>query len=171
MVDQTDLSWFVAQLKPNSARIAERNLARQGFETFLPRESRTVRRGARFVVEEKPMFPGYAFVRLDIAGGSWRAVNSTLGVVRLVRFGQALAPSPLPDGLIAELRRRCDATGLLMPPEAWTEGQAVRVGAGPFADLLGRIVAVEPDRRIWVLLDILGGETRVSIDQDHLRRE
>ena len=28
--------WFLAQLKPNCARIAENHLARQGFETFLP---------------------------------------------------------------------------------------------------------------------------------------
>ena len=31
-------SWFLAQLKPNCANIADRNLKRQGFQTFLPVE-------------------------------------------------------------------------------------------------------------------------------------
>ncbi len=32
------LSWFLAQLKPNCARIAETNLNRQSIRTFLPME-------------------------------------------------------------------------------------------------------------------------------------
>ena len=35
---QRGSSWFLAQLKPNCAHIADRNLKRQGFRTFLPTE-------------------------------------------------------------------------------------------------------------------------------------
>lgn len=31
-------SWFSAQLKPNCANIAGKNLKRRGFQTFLPLE-------------------------------------------------------------------------------------------------------------------------------------
>ena len=34
-------SWFLAQLKPNCANIANKNLKRQGFQTFLPMEEET----------------------------------------------------------------------------------------------------------------------------------
>lgn len=86
-------------------------------------------------------------------------MNSSLGVVRLVRFGHSPA-SPVRDGLNSELHRRCDAT-VVMQPEASTEWQAVRVEAGPYTDLMGLIVPIKHDRRIWFLREILGGKTRV----------
>ena len=36
MVPSNIISWYVVQFKPNSHKIALRNLQRQGFETFLP---------------------------------------------------------------------------------------------------------------------------------------
>ena len=51
-------SWFLAQMKPNSHDIANRNLTRQGFETFLPLQEETRRTRGRFVTRRRPLFPG-----------------------------------------------------------------------------------------------------------------
>jgi transcriptional antiterminator RfaH len=80
--------WFLAQCKPNSHHVAERNLARQGFAVFLPLQEETKRARGRFVTRMRPLFPGYLFVALDIRQGLWRAVNSTLGITRLVSLGR-----------------------------------------------------------------------------------
>ena len=84
-------TWFLAQLKPNSHRIAEKNLRRQSFATFLPMQQETSRRNGRFVTTVKPLFPGYLFVALDTSAGGWHRVNNTYGVTRLVSFAGNLA--------------------------------------------------------------------------------
>jgi hypothetical protein len=60
-------SWFLAQLKPNCANIADKNLKRQGFQTFLPMEEETRQRNGKFVTAMRPFFPGYIFVTFDVA--------------------------------------------------------------------------------------------------------
>ena len=54
-----ETSWYLAQLKPNAHRIAERNLRRQEFETFLLPVEVTRRKSTTFVNELRPLFPGY----------------------------------------------------------------------------------------------------------------
>ncbi len=107
-------SWFLAQLKPNCAKIADKNLKRQGFQTFLPIEEETRQRNGKFVTSTRPLFPGYIFVAFDVTEGLWRSVNSTYGITRLVSFGKD--PSAVPCNLVTQLMLRCDANGKLLPP-------------------------------------------------------
>ena len=93
-------SWFLAQLKPNCANIADKNLKRQGFKTFLPTEEETRERNGKFVTAIRPLFPGYIFVAFDEARGLWRTVNSTYGITRLVSFGKEPTAVPLDLSLI-----------------------------------------------------------------------
>ncbi|MCC5975489.1 MAG: transcriptional activator RfaH [Rubellimicrobium sp.] len=160
--------WFAAQLKPNSHQIAQRNLARQGFRVFLPLEEETRRTHGKFVTRLRPLFPGYIFVALDRASGSWRAVNSTYGITRLISLGAE--PTPVPTALIDALMRRCDDEGLLLPPEAFQVGDQVVVAKGPFTDLVATIEMIDRDERIVLLMELMGGQTRVSVSPDHLRK-
>ena len=107
--------WYLIQFKPNSYRLAERNLHRQGFETFLPMQKITRRKASRFVSDLKPLFPGYMFVSVNSELAPWRSINSTIGVSRLVSFEGK--PKPLPLQLISGLMLRCDASGTLLPPK------------------------------------------------------
>lgn len=159
--------WFLAQFKPNSHHIAERNLARQGFETFLPLQEETRRTRRKFTTHLRPLFPGYMFVALDMLQGHWRKVNSTYGILRLVIHRKI--PKPLPDELINQLMIRCDQEGRLIPPKEFASGDRVLLTKGPFTNFIAKIESVDPDRRVWILLDIIGRETRVAIDADHVR--
>ncbi|MDD7971973.1 transcription termination/antitermination protein NusG [Roseinatronobacter alkalisoli] len=154
--------WFLAQIKPNSHRIAERNLARQGFRTFLPLHEETKRARGKFRTQQSPLFPGYVFVEFDLSHGSWRTVNSTYGITRLVSFGNA--PTPVPLDLVNQLMLRCNRDGRLVPPKLLKPGDQVTLTKGPFANFVATIEQVAPDRRIWVLMDIMGGQTRVAVD-------
>ena len=160
-------TWFLAQLKPNSLKIAERNLKRQGFRTFLPVEEVTKRAKSKFVTAERPMFPGYIFVSFDATKGGWRAINSTNGITRLVSFGKD--PAPVPLDIISGLLLRCDVQGKLMSPMLLNPGDQVAMTHGPFADFVAEVEKIEPDRRVWVLLDIMGGQTRIAVGADQLR--
>ncbi|MCX7559715.1 transcriptional activator RfaH [Sulfitobacter sp. F26204] len=160
-------SWFLAQLKPNCANIADRNLRRQGFKTFLPMAEETHQRGGKFVTAMRPLFPGYIFVAFDVASGFWRTVNSTYGITRLVSFGKE--PSAVPTGLISQLMQRCDAKGKLLPHKHLKPGDQVTLTGGPFTNFVAEVEKIAPDRRVWVLMEIMGGQTRVAVGADQLR--
>lgn len=161
-------AWYLAQLKPNSHRIAERNLLRQGFEVFLPMAEVTRRKAGKFVNSTAPLFPGYIFIAFDPGKSGWRSVNSTLGITRLVNL--AGAPATVPDALVDGLRARCDAEGLVVPLDEIASGQEVRLTRGPLADFVARVDTIEPDRRVWLLIELMGQTTRVSAAHEDLRR-
>lgn len=161
------MDWFLAQVKPNCAQIAERNLRRQGFETFMPLEEETRKRNNRFVTTERPLFPGYLFVAFNLASDLWRSVNSTHGISRLVSFGKE--PTAVPPGLVSELRRRCASNGKLLSPNLMSPGDQVSLTKGPFAGFVAEVEQIAPDRRVWVLMEIMGGHTRIAVEADQLR--
>jgi len=160
-------TWFLAQLKPNCSAIADRNLKRQGFQTFLPLEEKTSQRRGKFINTLQPLFPGYIFVAFNTALGGWRAVNSTYGITKLVSFGRA--PAQVPAELISEIVIRCDSSGRILPPKVLQAGDRVQLTSGPFANFLAEVEKIAPDRRVWVLMDLMGAPTRVAVDQDKLR--
>jgi transcriptional antiterminator RfaH len=161
--------WFLAQLKPNAWRIAERNLRRQDFTVFNPLEERTVSRRGRFVAEKRPLFPGYLFVGFDPDSAPWRAINSTYGVARLVTF-EANRPRVVPTALVEAIMARCDSEARLIPPDRLTPGTEVRFATGPFTQFVATVEAIAPDKRIWVMLEVMGRETRVLANPDAVQR-
>ncbi|MHC0055491.1 transcription termination/antitermination protein NusG [Actibacterium sp. D379-3] len=160
-------SWFLAQLKPNCANIAGKNLKRQGFNTFLPMEEETRPRNGKYVTAMRPLFPGYIFVAFDVTRGFWRTVNSTYGITRLVCLGKE--PTAVPLDLVSQLMLRCDAKGKLLPPKLLKPGDQVMLTKGPFANFVAEVETIAPDRRVWVLMEIMGGQTRVAVGADQLR--
>lgn len=160
-------SWFLAQLKPNCANIADKNLKRQGFQTFLPLEEETRERNGKFATTVRPLFPGYILVAFDVAQGLWRTVNSTYGITRLVSFGKE--PAAVPLDLVSQLMLRCDAQGKLLPPAFLKSGDQVVLTKGPFANFVAEVEKIAPDRRVWVLMEIMGSQTRVAVGADQLR--
>ena len=150
--------WYLAQLKPNGQAAAERNLLRQGFETFMPRQAISRRRGTKFIDTLTSLFPGYLFVALNAASHPWRRVNGTYGVSRIVSFGDT--PRPLPRDLVEDLRRRCRGSDVLEPSRTLTPGDEVEILSGPFSQFIARIEALSPGDRVWALIDMMGQETR-----------
>ena len=163
-----ETAWYLAQVRPNSFQMAERNLIRQDFPVFCPTQEQTRRRGGRFVSVMQPLFPGYLFVSFNPASAAWRAINSTYGVSKLVHFGDGI-PACVPHDLVAGLMARCDRTGRLLPPQVLQAGDRVQMLSGPLAQFVATVESLTPQRRVWVLLDLLGGRTRVSVEVAQLR--
>jgi transcriptional antiterminator RfaH len=166
MPDTERATWFLAQFKPNSHNIAARNLTRQGFRTFLPLQEETRRSRGRFTTQLRPLFPGYLFVALHIAAGHWRAVNATHGITRLVSLGKE--PTPVPQDLVTELMQRHDAAGRLIAERQLQPGDPVIVTKGPFASFAATIESIAPDRRVYVLMDLMGAKTKVQVRAEAL---
>lgn len=159
--------WYLARLKPNCAQIAKRNLERQGFEVFVPLERQSRRRGSQFIDIERPFFPGYLFVSDLTDSAHWRTIRSTYGIAQLVSFGSI--PATVPTEIISQLKASCDKNSVIRSREALTRGDNVRISAGPFVDFVGRVERLNPDQRAWILLDILGKQTRVALPLSELQ--
>ena len=78
-------------------------------------------------------------------------------------------PAPVPGDVVSALMARCDVTGKLLPPTVLLPGDRGRVAAGPFADFVAEIETIAPDRRVWVLMELMGGPMRVAISADQLQ--
>lgn len=160
--------WYILQLKPNGLKLALSNLARQGFECFNPTHIVSRRRPDGFKQHREPLFPGYLFVRFDPQEGHWRKLNSTRGVSRIIALSGE--PTPVPQALMESLMARCDEMGQLRPPDELSAGDEVRITGGPFADLTTTIEKIDRSKRIWVLLDVLGRQTRVALSPREVQR-
>jgi transcriptional antiterminator RfaH len=159
--------WFILQFKPNSHRLAERNLHRQGFESFLPLHEITKHKYNRYVSDLRPLFPGYMFVAFNPASAPWKQINCTIGVSKLVSFGDQ--PNPVPLDLISGLMLRCNADGKLLPSKVLKKGDSVQLLVGPFTDYIAKVETIDAKQRIWVLMELMGRITRISVDPNQLQ--
>lgn len=161
--------WYAVQTLARAEDMALRNLANQQFAAFCPR-ARVRRKVGRHLVDRlDPFFKGYVFVRLDLERERWRSINGTLGVARIVAFGSAGRPAPLPPGLVEQLQH-LSANGELGFADALAPGDRVRVMRGAFADLVGTLEAASGPERVTILLDVLARETRVALDRSMVAR-
>lgn len=160
---QSDLGWYVVYTKPRQERLAEENLARQRYETWLPTIGKWTRGAAGWRCASQPMFPRYLFLRTTDAQHSLAPVRSTLGAVGLVRFGDR-TPTLAAD-LVAALRSLADE--MHEPEHPLRVGTRVRVVAGPLVGLQA-LVTASAARRVEIFLSLLGRDTRVSMYADQL---
>ncbi len=84
MLKSDESNWFVAQLRPQGLKRALEHLQRQGFETFAPVVLTNAKGASVARQTQKPLFPGYLFIKFDPEHPGWSAINSTRGIARLI---------------------------------------------------------------------------------------
>ena len=167
---QAGPAWYCVRSQLKHEHIAAAHLQQDlHLEVFLPRVRfrRLTRQGTRRVTE--PLFPGYLFTRF-----TWRtdlrAVQHARGVARVVHFGHRWPT--VPDAVIEALQRELgheeihDVSGELRP------GDEVRIAGGGFHGLLAVVSRPLPSRqRVAVLLDFLGRQVQVEVDESGVVRK
>ena len=162
--DSETALWDAVATKARDEAIAKANLERQDYQVFLPTISLKKRRRGRWVPVTEPLFPGYLFVSLVLGADDPAPIRSTVGCIGLVRFGQH--HTPVPSRLIAALQGASD--GALDTPLPFSQGDKVRVIAGPFAGLEAVFDMPRSEDRAQVLLELLGKVQRLTVNQDDL---
>ena len=153
--------WYVVHTKPNAEARASDQLARQSFAVYLPRYTRVRRHARRTDLVARPLFPRYLFVGLDLARDRWQSIQSTFGVAGLIMSGER--PVPLPAEVVAAIRAREDECGYValgLAPGLGV-GSKVRLLEGIFADHCGVLDRIADERRVAVLIQLLGRQVRV----------
>ena len=159
--------WYVVQTQPNRERTAQLNLDRQGYEVMLPQFYKMRRHARRTERVLRPFFPGYLFVKLDPNLTPWRAINSSIGVARLVTFSDSL-PSPVPEGVVELFQYSQDEYGAVTHNalSGIRKGASLRISNGAFAGLEAVFEAQTDTKRVIVFLEILGRSTRIETSRD-----
>ena len=151
--------WYVARSQPHRELVAKNHLENQDYRVFLPRYTKSRRHARKFETVLAPLFPRYLFLILDLTLDPWRSVNGTYGVDRLLMRGSQ--PEAVARGLVEQLVRVAQQDGSVSFSPSLQEGQAVRVAAGPFAQLVGKLEHLDDQGRVRVLLEIMGGTVPV----------
>ncbi|MCO5185713.1 MAG: hypothetical protein M9928_03350 [Anaerolineae bacterium] len=125
------IPWYTLRVKPHKERIVYRQLLTHPVEPFLPMV-RVHPKNPR-AAKQRAYFPGYLFVRADLAELGPNTLNWIPGTHGLVTFGGE--PAIVPQHLITELRYRVDsinaAGGLIF--DRLEKGDKVRIVNGLFA--------------------------------------
>ena len=157
------MQWYVIHTKPRQEQRALENLQRQGFEAWLPMiELEKVRR-SRLTKVTEPMFSRYLFIRLDTTQTNWSPIRSTLGVSKLVSFGNV--PAAVPDALIDMLRESPPLT----PQRLMNPGDEVQLVDGPLRGLRGIYQQHDGEARAMVLIELLSQPQSIQIELQALR--
>jgi len=161
-----DSTWHVVQVHLHAESKAQMHLARQGFETYLPRYLKRRRHARRTETAAAALYPSYLFVRFNSSIHRWRSIHSTIGVVRLVCNGDV--PAPLDQAIIENLKSRENAQGFIQLERRpkFARHDKVRVSDGVFADCLGLVEGVSDRDRVVILLNMLGRKVRVLLDEE-----
>jgi len=164
--------WYAIHSQPRKEAEAETQLARQGFEVWLPRIGRRVRKRGLWTLKVEPLFSRYLFLRVDPEAQDVSPVRSTRGVTDFVRV--AGRPQPIPERVIEGLKTLVDPTSGLhelsdVQAPALTPGSAVEILEGPFAGLKGVFQEASGEARAMILLRILGQPAVVKLDQSALQ--
>ena len=166
----TEAKWYVIhaysgheeKVKKNlEKRIESMDMQDKILEVFVPMEDEIeIKDGKRRHVQKR-IFPGYVLVKMIMSDDSWYVVRNTPGVTAFVGSGNK--PVPLREGELRSILKQ-----VKQEPQIRVEfqvGESVRVVDGPFADFLGKVDEINPEKgKLKVLVNMFGRETPVELD-------
>jgi transcriptional antiterminator RfaH len=147
---------FWAAARARNESLAAVCLEERGFAVFAPKVE--TRRSVAL------LFPMHIFV---LVVAQWRAIDSTPGVVKLIRFGDT--PAKVPDHEIEALKARADKLGVIhLPPPPKTRhvfkrGDRVKILAGQFASFAAIHTGMRARQREIVLVTMLGATREFAV--------
>jgi transcriptional antiterminator RfaH len=97
---------------------------------------------------------------------SWSPIRSTVGVSRLVTFGQT--PAKIDDALVSELRTKSESTEVQL--RHFEPGEQVVVTDGPFVGVEAFYQMADGEGRVMVLLNILSKTVKMAVSPASIRK-
>jgi len=94
--------WYVLHTKSRFENVVNEGLEKKSIEVFLPKVTVRSKRRDRKAMIRVPLFPGYVFVKTDLAPQSHLEIVKTAGAVRLI--GSHQGPVAVPDETVASLK-------------------------------------------------------------------
>jgi transcription antitermination factor NusG len=162
--DSDAAAWYAIWTRSHCERLVAQQLNAKGFQPFLPEMSVRSRRQGTTTVVQRPMFPGYLFLRHAMEKHSYIEVLKARGVVRILEGGwQRL--TPIADAEIDAIERLIETGAPVLAHPFFQEGDRVRVMEGPLAGIEGHFVRDRPNQgRLVVSVRLLQTSVAVEVD-------
>ncbi len=162
-------SGYENKVKSNlEKRIEYMNMADKIFRVEVPQKTVTQIKAGRKQEKEEKIFPGYVLVEMIMDEDSWYVVRHTAGVTKFV--GSAKKPIPAKESEIKKIIHRSTAQVQKVEMDVKV-GEKVRITAGPFADFVGDITEVYPDKaKLRAMVSIFGRETPVELEYKQIQK-
>jgi transcriptional antiterminator RfaH len=158
--------WYLAATKPKEEKRALENLQLQDIEAFLPLiEVERMRRGKR-VKSEEAMFPGYIFIHLTDESDKVSKIRSTRGIRDWIRFEGKPANVSLHIIDLLKNSAQSKQTNENLPKP----GDKIEIKSGPFANLHAIFQCPDGLKRSILLLDFLGKQQTLSIENINIEK-
>ena len=113
----------------------------------------------------KKMFPGYILVEMVMTDEAWYVVRNTPGVTGFIgSSGKGAKPTPLQPYEVDNILGIMGISRMDIDTEL-TEGSKVKIVAGPFNGMFGKVDSVDlPNQKVMLLVDLFGQETSVEVE-------
>ena len=162
-------SGYENKVKSNlEKRIEYMNMADKIFRVEVPQKTVTQIKGGRKLEKEEKIFPGYVLVEMIMDEDSWYVVRHTAGVTKFV--GSAKKPIPAKESEIKKIIHRSTTTTQKIEMDVKV-GEKVRIVSGPFAEFVGDITEVYPDKaKLRAMVSIFGRETPVELEYKQIQK-
>ena len=149
--------------------IKNRELENYFFDIIVPMEEQIEIKNGKKKTNLKKVFPGYVLVEMIMDEDSWYVVRHTAGVTRFV--GSAKKPIPARDSEIKKVLGRATADAPQRIELDVKAGDKVKIISGPFADFVGDITEVYPDKaKLRANVSIFGRETPVELEYKQIQK-
>ncbi|MDR0353684.1 MAG: transcription termination/antitermination protein NusG [Opitutaceae bacterium] len=146
------------------------------FEVLLPTEVVSEVKGGKKTTKTRKLYPGYVFIQMrlydenhKVINRPWYFVKEVAGVIGFVGGDN---PAALRQSEIDEIKTRVEAAaGKVVPKISYAAGEEVKVIDGPFANLTGRIDAIDPEAgKLKISVSIFGRFTPVELEYWQVQR-
>ena len=113
----------------------------------------------------KKMFPGYILVEMVMTDEAWYVVRNTPGVTGFIgSSGKGAKPTPLQPYEVDNILGNMGISRMNVETEL-TEGSQVKIVAGPFNGMFGKVDTVDlTNQKVTLLVDLFGQETSVEVE-------
>ena len=127
-----------------------------------------IKKGKKSIVE-RPLYPAYAFARIDLDTGLWHRIQSMPKVGRFI--GESKKPTALSDKDINLILEKVKNRAAAKPKVSFDEGEMVRINEGPFSNFNGLVEDFDMVSGLLKLnVSIFGRNTPVEISYTQVER-
>jgi transcriptional antiterminator RfaH len=160
-----DAPWYLAYTKPRQEQVAQMNLQKQAFETYLYKalSKKLAADDTQATEIFEPMFARYVFFRPSNPRQSIATARSTRGLSNIVSFGFEMAT--IRSDTIATIRA-CEQkrnVADISTCNPFQKGDKVRFRTDGLLSLEGLVEGVSV-KRVKLLLEILGRQKIVTVE-------
>jgi transcription termination/antitermination protein NusG len=146
--------------------VATRALGDKIGKVLVPAEDVTRLKGGKRTTTSRQLYPSYVLIEMELCEETLQVVSQTPGVMGFLGPKKS-QPEPLSEEEATRILDRLEGgkARALSTEIPFTKGESVKVMDGPFANFVGVVDSVYPERgKLKVMVSIFGRATPLELD-------